>query len=114
MTFALRLRCEYSKIELSQGILLLERMMTMGQIKENLNFYVRLDTDSGRDIPETIDLNIAEKNVEEQAIERIVNERAGAKILITESSSLMAEINESKDITKNEFANMSDDELFNS
>lgn len=86
----------------------------MGRIKVNLNFYVRLDTDSGRDILETVDLNIAEKNVEELAIERILNERAGAKILITESSSLMAEINESKDITKNEFANMSDDELFNS
>lgn len=87
----------------------------MGRIKENLNFYVMLDTDSGRDIPETIDLNIAEKNVEERAIERILNERAGdANVLVTADSLLMKEINESNDITKNEFANVSDEELVNS
>lgn len=56
-----------------------------------------------------------DKLFEEIAIQRIKSLAPGDQVVVvTEGSDLMKELDDSKDITKNIFANASDDELFNS
>lgn len=69
------------------------------------------------DIEEMIEQLSAQndKLFEELAVQRILSNRPGdPMVMVTADSSLMKEINEADDSTKNAFANMSDEELFNS